>query len=116
MAMKIVNFDGHVAAKIFEAPEHVVYKLCIVAYLVISQKVFNYQHKRCPSRRLFYDHLANKLRVLHKLPDLRTTKIFYFNLFHTHSWECTAQISKTCSIFIQCFDELLHKNKFYMWS
>ena len=35
--------------KIFEAAEHVAYKLYLVACLVIFQNVFNYQHKRCPS-------------------------------------------------------------------
>ena len=34
MAMKIVYFDAHVAAKIFEAAEHVAFKLYVVACLV----------------------------------------------------------------------------------
>ena len=90
MAMKVVDLDAHVVAKIFEAAEHVSYKLYVVACVVISQQFLNYQHKSCPSRRFLLDYLASKMRIFHKLPDLWTFKNFCFNFFHTHPWECTA--------------------------
>ena len=38
MAAQIVDFGAHVAVKIFEASEHVAYKLLVVACFAISQK------------------------------------------------------------------------------
>ena len=54
------------------------------------------------------------MRITHRLSDLQITKNFCLNLFHTHPWECTAQILKACFISIQCLDRLLHKTKFYI--